>query len=88
MLQVGKNIATLKDDNDLLRKQLADNMAHHNLRVKAMEESATLEIEKLKPELVEKDGIIQVQTLQADETAKAHQEATTTMRIELEKVTE
>jgi hypothetical protein len=57
IVEVGKNISVLMDENDLLHKQVADNLAQHNAMVKAIEESASTEIQALKHALVEKDEL-------------------------------
>jgi hypothetical protein len=81
----------LKEENNLLWKQVEkdkDDLSQHNSMVKTIEESAATEIEALKHALAEKDELLQVYALQAEEVRKTHEQTTVTMRVGLEKFAE
>jgi hypothetical protein len=78
----------LKDENELLRKQISENLAAHSSMVKAVEETAATEIESLKRALAEKEELLRVCAEQAEEVQRKHERATVAMRVELEKLTE
>jgi hypothetical protein len=53
IVEAGKNISALKEENESLREQLKSNLAAHSRVVNAVEDAANAEIESLKKSLAE-----------------------------------
>jgi hypothetical protein len=87
IVQAGKTISALKEDNERLRAELKKASVEHLKEMHAVEDAANTEIESLKQTIAEQADLLRTQERKAEEDQKAHEEATVALQEELERLT-
>jgi hypothetical protein len=84
IVEAGKNIAGLKEDNEMLRVELKKASTEHRKEMEVIEDAFNAEIESLKKTIAEQADLLRTQERKAEEVQKTHERATVSMREELE----
>jgi hypothetical protein len=70
-------VAALLSENEVLKKQIQDNLKSHEFTVNALHESTETELKKLKAEVKEKEVFLESVQAQADMDRKAKEDLET-----------
>jgi small-conductance mechanosensitive channel len=84
IVEVGKNIAALKEEKESLQKQLSETQSTHAKAMKVADDATKAEIESLKQTISDQAEFVHSREAEAESVKKMHEDATVAMRTKLE----
>jgi F0F1-type ATP synthase membrane subunit b/b' len=84
IVEAGKNISALKEENEMLWADLKKASKEHRKEMDVIEDAFNAEIESLKKTITEQADLLRTQQHKAEEVQKSHKRSTMSMREELD----